>query len=141
MDKKEFNIQNLLDNHEKFKLKWLQDLTIEDLFEWVKLKEDMVTKLTEMSSYYMETKLELDKKKWEKMIFLKWELDENGKKRYTDTTAQAIINDEFYQDDINQLTLKATIDLLKGKVQNIIEYVNLVKYYMKLDDDYMQNMK
>lgn len=141
MDKKEFNIQNLLDNHEKFKLKWLQDLTIEDLFEWVKLKEDMVTKLTEMSSYYMETKLELDKKKWEKMIFLKWELDENGKKRYTDTTAQAIINDEFYQDDINQLTLKASIDLLKGKVQNIIEYVNLVKYYMKLDDDYMQNMK
>lgn len=141
MDKKEFNIQNLLDNHEKFKLKWLQDLTIEDLFEWVKLKEDMVTKLTEMSSYYMETKLELDKKKWEKMIFLKWELDENGKKRYTDTTAQAIINDEFYQDDINQLTLKATIDLLKGKIQNIIEYVNLVKYYMKLDDDYMQNMK
>ena len=141
MDKKEFNIQNLLDNHEKFKLKWLQDLTIEDLFEWVKLKEDMVTRLTEMSSYYMETKLELDKKKWEKMIFLKWELDENGKKRYTDTTAQAIINDEFYQDDINQLTLKASIDLLKGKVQNIIEYVNLVKYYMKLDDDYMQNMK
>lgn len=141
MDKKEFNIQNLLDTHEKFKLKWLQDLTIEDLFEWVKLKEDMVTKLTEMSSYYMETKLELDKKKWEKMIFLKWELDENGKKKYTDTTAQAIINDEFYQDDINQLTLKATIDLLKGKVQNIIEYVNLVKYYMKLDDDYMQNMK
>lgn len=141
MDKKEFNIQNLLDTHEKFKLKWLQDLTIEDLFEWVKLKEDMVTKLTEMSSYYMETKLELDKKKWEKMIFLKWELDENGKKRYTDTTAQAIINDEFYQDDINQLTLKASIDLLKGKVQNIIEYVNLVKYYMKLDDDYMQNMK
>lgn len=141
MDKKEFKIDNLLDTHEKFKLKWLQDLTIEDLFEWVKLKEDMVTKLTEMSSYYMETKLELDKKKWEKMIFLKWELDENGKKRYTDTTAQAIINDEFYQDDINQLTLKATIDLLKGKVQNIIEYVNLVKYYMKLDDDYMQNMK
>ena len=141
MDKKVFNIDNLLDNHEKFKLKWLQDLTIEDLFEWVKLKEDMVTKLTEMSSYYMETKLELDKKKWEKMIFLKWELDENGKKRYTDTTAQAIINDEFYQDDINQLTLKASIDLLKGKVQNIIEYVNLVKYYMKLDDDYMQNMK
>lgn len=141
MDKKEFNIQNLLDTHEKFKLKWLQDLTIEDLFEWVKLKEDMVTKLTEMSSYYMETKLELDKKKWEKMIFLKWELDENGKKRYTDTTAQAIINDEFYQEDIDQLTLKASIDLLKGKVQNIIEYVNLVKYYMKLDDDYMQNMK
>lgn len=141
MDKKEFNIQNLLDTHEKFKIKWLQDLTIEDLFEWVKLKEDMITKLTEMSSYYMETKLELDKKKWEKMIFLKWELDENGKKRYTDTTAQAIINDEFYQDDINQLTLKATIDLLKGKIQNIIEYVNLVKYYMKLDDDYMQNMK
>lgn len=141
MDKKEFKIDNLLDNHEKFKLKWLQDLTIEDLFEWVKLKEDMVTKLTEMSSYYMETKLELDKKKWEKMIFLKWELDENGKKRYTDTTAQAIINDEFYQDDIDQLTLKASIDLLKGKVQNIIEYVNLVKYYMKLDDDYMQNMK
>lgn len=141
MDKKVFNIDNLLDNHEKFKLKWLQDLTIEDLFEWVKLKEDMVTKLTEMSSYYMETKLELDKKKWEKMIFLKWELDENGKKRYTDTTAQAIINDEFYQEDIDQLTLKASIDLLKGKVQNIIEYVNLVKYYMKLDDDYMQNMK
>lgn len=141
MDKKEFNIQNLLDNHEKFKLKWLEDLELEDLFEWVKLKEDMITKLTEMSSYYMETKLELDKKKWEKMIFLKWELDENGKKRYTDTTAQAIINDEFYEDDINQLALKATIDLLKGKVQNIIEYVNLVKYYMKLDDDYMQNMK
>lgn len=141
MDKKVFDIDNLLDTHEKFKLKWLQDLTIEDLFEWVKLKEDMVTKLTEMSSYYMETKLELDKKKWEKMIFLKWELDENGKKRYTDTTAQAIINDEFYQEDIDQLTLKASIDLLKGKVQNIIEYVNLVKYYMKLDDDYMQNMK
>lgn len=141
MDKKTFNVQNLLDIHEKFKLKWLQDLNLEDLFEWVKLKEDMTTQLTEMSSYYMENKLELDKKKWEKMIFLKWELDENGKKRYTDTTAQAIINDEFYKEDIDQLTLKASIDLLKGKVQNIIEYVNLVKYYMKLDDDYMQNMK
>lgn len=141
MEKKLFNVQTLLDKHEVFKLKWLQDLTLEDLFEWVKLKEDMTTQLTEMSSYYMENKLELDKKKWERMIFLKWELDENGKKRYTDTTAQAIINDEFYKEDIDQLTLKASVDLLKGKVQNIIEYVNLVKYYMKLDDDYMQNMK
>lgn len=141
MEKKLFNVQTLLDKHEVFKLKWLQDLTLEDLFEWVKLKEDMTTQLTEMSSYYMENKLELDKKKWERMIFLKWELDENGKKRYTDTTAQAIINDEFYNEDIDQLTLKASVDLLKGKVQNIIEYVNLVKYYMKLDDDYMQNMK
>lgn len=141
MEKKIFNVQNLLDKHEVFKLKWLQDLSLEDLFEWVKLKEDMTTQLTEMSSYYMENKLDLDKKKWERMIFLKWELDENGKKRYTDTTAQAIINDEFYKEDIDQLTLKASVDLLKGKVQNIIEYVNLVKYYMKLDDDYMQNMK
>ena len=141
MDKKTFNVQTLLDKHEVFKLKWLQDLSLEDLFEWVKLKEDMTTQLTEMSSYYMENKLDLDKKKWERMIFLKWELDENGKKRYTDTTAQAIINDEFYKEDIDQLTLKASVDLLKGKVQNIIEYVNLVKYYMKLDDDYMQNMK
>jgi hypothetical protein len=141
MEKKLFNVQTLLDKHEVFKLKWLQDLTLEDLFEWVKLKEDMTAQLTEMSSYYMENKLELDKKKWERMIFLKWELDENGKKRYTDTTAQAIINDEFYKEDIDQLTLKASVDLLKGKVQNIIEYVNLVKYYMKLDDDYMQNMK
>ena len=141
MEKKTFDITKLLDNHEKFKVKWLSDLNLEDLFEWVKLKEDMTTKLSEMSSYYMETKLDLDKKKWERMIFLKWELDENGKKKYTDTTAQAIINDEFYQEDLDQLTLKCTIDLLKGKVQNVIEYVNLVKYYMKLDDDYMQNMK
>jgi hypothetical protein len=57
-----FNIEPLIEQHEKFKLKF-EDLTVKDLFEWVRLKEAMLDMVTEMTSVLAENKLLLDNEK------------------------------------------------------------------------------
>ena len=89
-----------------------------------------------MRSEYLETKLVNDRDKWLKMIELKTEVDELGKKIYTDTTASAVINQEFFQKDLDLIVLSNTANLLKSKSDSVVEYINLVKKKLDLDKDF-----
>lgn len=129
-----FNIEPLIEQHEKFKLKF-EDLTVKDLFEWVRLKEAMLDMVTEMTSVLAENKLLLDNEKWNKMIDLKWQLNSEWKKIHTESTAQAVINELFLERDKEMIEVKKNLTLLKQKADNIIEYVNLSKKYLDLDRD------
>lgn len=123
--------KKLIEQHEKFKVKWL-DLTISDLFDWIALKEQMQNMITEGKSMFLENKNELKSLTWKRMVELKSELTEDWKKKYTDTTAEWTINQEFkwINDLMNELNTYC--DLLSNPESNIESYVNLVKFNMKL---------
>ena len=67
------------------------------------------------------------------MIELKAELDENNKKKHTESTAEAVIRQEFYQQDLDLSVLKTKIELLQNRTAVINEYINIVKMHLKKD--------
>jgi hypothetical protein len=86
---------------------------------------------TSWKSMYMENYKALDVLKWQRRIDLKAELDENWKKKYTESTADAVINKEF-EDEWKALnTLKTAYELLLNIANHIPEYINLVKLDMR----------
>jgi hypothetical protein len=123
-------IEELFEQNEHFKQKWLQ-LSDDDLFTWLQLQDEMITQSSNMKSEYYENKLRLDVEKWKRMIELKAELDENWKKKYTESTADWQIKQEFLDKDIRQLELKTMYELLFQKAQTINEYINIVKMNKK----------
>lgn len=125
-------IDALLERHEILKLKWLQ-LWEQDLFNWVMLWEEMSDCITELRSSYQEQKQANDTKKGQRMIELKLELDEQGKKKYTESTAEAVIRQEFFQQDLDLSALKIKTELLQNKTGVINEYINIVKMHLKKD--------
>ena len=125
-------IDALLERHEILKLKWLQ-LWEQDLFNWVMLWEEMADCITELRSSYQEQKQANDTKKGQRMIELKLELDEQGKKKYTESTAEAVIRQEFFQQDLDLSALKIKTELLQNKTGVINEYINIVKMHLKKD--------
>lgn len=125
-------IDTLLERHEILKLKWLQ-LWEQDLFNWVMLWEEMADCITELRSSYQEQKQSNDTKKGQRMIELKLELDEQGKKKYTESTAEAVIRQEFFQQDLDLSALKIKTELLQNKTAVINEYINIVKMHLKKD--------
>lgn len=125
-------IDALLERHEILKLKWLQ-LWEQDLFNWVMLWEEMADCITELRSSYQEQKQSNDKEKGQRMIELKLELDEQGKKKYTESTAEAVIRQEFFQQDLDLSALKIKTELLQNKTGVINEYINIVKMHLKKD--------
>ncbi len=125
-------IDALLERHEILKLKWLQ-LWEQDLFNWVMLWEEMADCITELRSSYQEQKQSNDTKKGQRMIELKLELDEQGKKKYTESTAEAVIRQEFFQQDLDLSALKIKTELLQNKTGVINEYINIVKMHLKKD--------
>ena len=133
---KTYNFNVLLEKHEALKQKWLELLTLEDLYEWLDLKEKLLAMQIEMRSEYLETKLVNDKDKWLRMIELKTMVDEIWKKVHTDTTASAVINQEFFQKDLDLIVLSNTANLLKSKSDSVVEYINLVKKKLDLDKDF-----
>ena len=125
-------IDSLLQRHEVLKLKWLQ-LGEQDLFDRVALWEEMADSITELRSQYQEQKQQNEVEKGKRMIELKAELDENWKKKYTESTAEAVIRQEFYQQDLDLSVLKTKIELLQNRTTVIGEYVNIVKMHLKKD--------
>ncbi|RAL57349.1 hypothetical protein BSK20_03680 [SR1 bacterium human oral taxon HOT-345] len=125
-------IDSLLQRHEVLKLKGLQ-LGEQDLFDRVALWEEMADSITELRSQYQEQKQANEVEKGKRMIELKAELDENGKKKYTESTAEAVIRQEFYQQDLDLSVLKTKIELLQNRTTVIGEYVNIVKMHLKKD--------
>ena len=67
------------------------------------------------------------------MIELKSELDDNNKKKYTESTAEAVIRQEFFQQDLDLSVLKTKIELLQNRTAVINEYINIVKMHLKKD--------
>ena len=125
-------IDTLLERHEILKLKWLQ-LWEQDLFNWVVLWEEMADCITELRSQLQKQKQQNEVEKGKKMIELKAELDENWKKKYTESTAEAVIRQEFYQQDLDLSVLKTKIELLQNRTAVINEYINIVKMHLKKD--------
>jgi len=125
------NIQELLDKHEAFKLKWLQ-LTDDDLFNWIALQDTMITEVSNMKSEYLEKKLKYDKEKSIKTLEMKADVDEKWKAP-TDKWIDAVLRQEFFQQDLDQSVLKTSYELLQQKAGTITEFVNIVKLHMKQD--------
>lgn len=125
-------IQSLIDRHEALKLKGLQ-LGEQDLFDRVALREEMADCITELRSQYQEQKQQNEVEKGKRMIELKAELDDNSKKKYTESTAEAVIRQEFMQKDMALSVLKTQTELLQNKTWVINEYINIVKMHLKKD--------
>ena len=119
-------INNMIQRHENFKQKGLM-LTNDDLFDWMCLQDEMITISSNLKSEYTENKIRMDAEKWQRMIELKLELDENWKKVYTDSTANSKIDNEYMDEDIEQATRKVQYELLYSKAQTITEFINIVK--------------
>ena len=124
------NLQDLLDRHNIFKAKWLQ-LNEQDLFDWIVLLEEFLDARVEYRSTYSEDKQQLEVEKGMKRIALKSQLDAKGKKIHTEWTADAIINELFYDKDKLLAATKLSADLVDNKCQVIEQYVNIVKMKIK----------
>jgi hypothetical protein len=64
---------------------------------------------------------------------LKMQKDENWKTANTDKFIEQLLKSEFYLQDLELATLKATADLLYWKAQTITDLVNVVKLNKKAD--------
>lgn len=123
-------IDEMIKKHEDFKKKWLQ-LTDQDLFDWVALWESMNDTITEIKSKYYEEKQENDVQKWMRIVELKAMLNDQWKKVHTESTADAVIKQEFQIRDNEIAIFKLQSELLQNKAQTVQEYINIVKIHMK----------
>lgn len=125
-------ITNLLDRYEAFKLKGLK-INEEDMFNFLRLQDEMDDKIIELKSKYAEEEIEYDKDYWVRLVELKAIKDVYGKKKYTDATAKAICDEEFYQRELDLTVTKLTYENLQNKSKKIIEYINVVKIALRKD--------
>lgn len=125
-------IEQMVEEHEKYKLKWYK-LNDEDIRNRTALQERMLDKSLELKSLYMEEKNQCDTDKGIRLLELKAILDGNWKKKYTDSTADWVIKQEFKQRETDISIHKLQGELLFQKASAIERYVNLIKLYMKKD--------
>ena len=126
------NVQEIIDKYESFKLKWLK-LNEQDMFDRLELQDVIQDKVIEFKSEYLEEKLKFDRDYWLKLIELKDQKDKDWKKIFTDATAKAMCDNEFYERERSLITAKETYEMLYNKASNIIEYINVIKLAMKKD--------
>ena len=131
-EESKYNVWELLQRHEEFKKKGLQ-LTVDDLYSWICLQDEIIGVVSQMKAEYTEKKLEQDKQKSLRGIELKAEKDENGKTVNTDKMIEQLLKIEFSKDDLDQLVLKNTYELLQQRGSIITDLVNIVKLNMKTD--------
>lgn len=125
------DIQKLIDQHEAFKLKGLE-LSVPDMFSWIELKEKMKFKVIELKSQAVELKQKLDKEKALRVLALKSEVDDGGKK-LTEKSIDSTIRLEFFDKDQELNALTKYRELLLECAENVLEYVNVVKLNLKND--------
>lgn len=126
------DIQNLLDRFEAFKLKWLQ-LNEQDIHDWLSLKDDINDTVIELESKFLEWDALYDRDYWLRLVELKEKKDLEWKKRYTDATAKAICDNEFFDRKIDLIVMKETYKKLMKKSELIEPYTNAVKFYLRRD--------
>lgn len=125
-------ITNLLDRYEAFKLKWLQ-INEEDMFNFLRLQDEIDDKIVELKSKYAEDELIFDRDYWMRLVEIKAIKDLDWKKRYTDSTAKAICDNEFFERELDLIVKKATYENLINKSKKIVEYINIVKIALRKD--------
>ena len=126
------NVQEIIDKYESFKLKWLK-LNEQDMFERLELQDVIQDKVIEMKSKYLEDKLIFDRDYWLRLIELKDKKDKDWKKIFTDTTAKAFVDNEFFDRELALIAAKATYENLMNKANNVVEYINVIKLALKKD--------
>ena len=131
METLEHAIQTLIDEHEKYKAKWIE-LTVSDMFNWIELKEKMKIQVIELRSQIMETKAWLEKDKAIRTLELKASVDESGKKP-TEKSIDSTLKLEFGDRENELNAIIKYRDLLSEYADNVLEYVNVVKLNMKND--------
>lgn len=129
----QYNIDasEIADRHNKMKLSRF-DIWLEELYEWLEISEEAWRQQIRWESLYKEYKQELERLKWDRRIELKAETDDNGKKKHTEATADAVIGREFKEEDDALNRLQESYKLIANIIKHIIEYINLVKMSMKL---------
>lgn len=128
----QMSIQEILDQYESFKLKWLK-LNEQDMYDFLALQDTIQDKIIELKSAYLEDKLVFDRDYWLKLVELKEQKDKDWKKLFTDTTAKAICDKEFFERELALIQAKATYEMLINKASTIIEYINVIKLAFKKD--------
>ena len=126
------NVQEIIDKYEAFKKKWLK-LNEQDMFDRLELQDVIEDKVIELKSEYLEEKLVFDRDYWLKLIELKDQKDDQWKKIFTDATAKAMCDQEFFERELWLITKKATYEMLYNKANNVVEYINIIKLSMKKD--------
>ena len=126
------NIQDLLDRFEAFKKKGLK-LNEQDLHDWLDLWDDINGTIIELESQYLEWDAIYDRDYWLRLIELKWLKDEKWRKLYTDTTAKALCDNEFFEKELDLIVKKETYKRLIKKAELIEPYINVVKLYIRKD--------
>lgn len=128
----QMKLQEIIDKYESFKKKWLK-LNEQDMFDWLALQDVIQDQVIEFKSEYLEEKLIFDRDYWLRLVELKEIKDADWKKKYTDATAKAVVDDEFFQRELDLITKKATYEMLTNKANNIVEYINVIKLSVKKD--------
>ena len=126
------NIQDLLNRFEEFKKKWLK-LNEQDIHDWLSLNDDINDAVIELESKFLEEDNLLDRDIALRLIELKEEKWDDWKKLYTDATAKAICDNEFFDRKIDLIVMKETYKKLMKKSELIEPYTNAVKFYLKRD--------
>lgn len=122
-------IETMLNINEEFKKKGLL-LSSEDLFDRLRLRDDMKTESWKIRQEYILEKLEMDKKKAMRTIELKAVTDDKWK-GLTEKAIDGNIKQEFYDDEIALSNKKATYELLYERAESIIDFINVVKLNLK----------
>lgn len=125
------SIETMLNINEEFKKKGLL-LSSEDLFDWLRLRDDMKTESWKIRQEYILEKLEMDKKKAMRTIELKAVTDDKWK-GLTEKAIDGNIKQEFYDEEISLNAKKATYELLYERAESIIDFINVVKLNLKSD--------
>lgn len=124
-------IETMLNINEEFKKKGLL-LSSEDLFDRLRLRDDMKTESGKIRQEYILEKLEMDKKKAMRTIELKAVTDDKWK-GLTEKAIDGNIKQEFYDEEISLNAKKATYELLYERAESIIDFINVVKLNLKSD--------
>jgi hypothetical protein len=122
-------IETMLNINEEFKKKGLL-LSSEDLFDRLRLRDDMKTESWKIRQEYILEKLEMDKKKAMRTIELKAVTDDKWK-GLTEKAIDGNIKQEFYDEEISLNAKKATYELLYERAESIIDFINVVKLNLK----------
>lgn len=126
------NIQDLLNRFEEFKKRWLK-LNEQDIHDWLSLNDDINDAVIELESKFLEEDTILDRDIALRLIELKEEKWDDGKKLYTDSIAKAKIDIEFFDRRMKLVVLKETYKRLTKKADLVEPYTNAVKLYLRRD--------
>ena len=123
------NIETMMACNEEFKAKGLL-LSPDDLFDWLRLRDDMVTESWKLRQEYILDKMEIDKKQACRTIELKSIVDDKGK-WLTEKAIDWNLRQEFYEDELKLAVKKAQYELLYERANSIIDFINIVKLNIK----------